>query len=258
MQERSRLYDVDLAQTLASRERLKANANLMHWYKALYDGLIGQEPGIERMKVLEIGSGTSPLRHFLPGVITSDILDLDYLDIVFDCHQIADLDRIPDHSLDVITLTNVLHHLRDPLAFLRGAARKLARGGRVYMTEPYFSWLSYPMYKLLHHEPVDFGITRPVLNQIEGPLSTSNQAMPHMIFITRPEWRAELADLYDMDKLGLSYFTSLSYPATGGISRIFPVPHGLYRLFFSVDHAVARIAPRLFASFFTTRLVAAG
>jgi len=258
MEMRSRLYDADLAQTKASRERLKANVNLMHWYQSLYRELFAQEPGLGGKRVLEIGSGTSPLKQMLPNLITSDILDLDYLDIVFDCHKIADLASIPDHSLDVITMTNVLHHLRDPLAFLRGAARKLAKGGRVYMTEPYFSLLSYPMYKLLHHEPVDFSVSRPVLEKIEGPLSTSNQAIPYMIFVGRPEWREELSDLYNMGQLKLSYFTGLSYPMTGGISRIYPIPHALYRALFGIDHAIARIAPRLYASFFTTRLVAAG
>ncbi|MGO8189748.1 hypothetical protein AB9F38_33265, partial [Rhizobium leguminosarum] len=69
---------------------------------------------------------------------------------------------------------------------------KLAKVGRVYATEPYLSWLSYPMYKLLHHDPVDLSIHRPVLDTVQGPLSTSNQAMPHMIFFQRPDWLAEL------------------------------------------------------------------
>ncbi|XKM40134.1 class I SAM-dependent methyltransferase [Rhizobium ruizarguesonis] len=184
METESALYEADLAQTLANRERLSANSNLMHWYGELYSEMFRQEPEIAMKTVLEIGSGTSPLKRFLPNVITSDVLKLDYLDIVFDCHEIARLPDIADHSVDVITMTNVLHHLKDPLAFLRGATRKLAKGGRVYVTEPYLSWLSYPMYKLLHHEPVDLSIRRPVLDTVQGPLSTSNQAMPHMIFFS--------------------------------------------------------------------------
>lgn len=252
------LYESDLAQTLRNRERLKSNTNLMYWYHELYAELLQREPGIGGMAVLEIGSGTSPLKQFLPNVITSDVLQLDYLDLVFDCHKIADMSAIADHSLDIITMTNVLHHLRDPLAFLRGATRKLANGGRVYFTEPYVSRLSYPLYKLLHHEPVDFSIERPVLSKVEGPLSTSNQAIPHMIMFSRPDWLAEISDCYDIGQTEVHHFTSLSYMVTGGISAQFPVPGWLYRPFFQLDRALASAMPRLLASFFTGRLVKGG
>lgn len=249
------LYQKDLEQTRASRARLRQNANLMHWYGELYRELLTSDPGISRKRVLEIGSGASPLTNFLSGVITSDVLDLDYLDLVFDCHEIGHTDAIAESSIDIITLTNVLHHLRDPLQFLRGAARKLAPGGQIVVVEPYCSWLSYPLYKTLHHEPVDFSIARPVLDRIEGPLSTSNQAMPQMIFFSRPDWLGELADCYDLEKTKLGYFTSLAYMVTGGISRTFPVPAGLYRWYFGVDRWLARRWPRAFASFFSARLV---
>ena len=39
--------------------------------------------------------------------------------------EIDNLDAIKDNSLDVITLTNVLHHLKNPIAFLNRAASKL-------------------------------------------------------------------------------------------------------------------------------------
>ena len=249
------LYEKDLEQTRASRERLRQNANLMHWYGELYRELLTSDPEISRKRVLEIGSGASPLKNFLDSVITSDILQLEYLDVIFDCHEIAETDAIPDHSIDIITLTNVLHHLRDPLQFLRGATKKLAPGGQIVMVEPYFSWLSYPLYKSLHHEPVNFNIDRPVLEEIQGPLSTSNQAMPYMIFLSRPDWRSELADFYDLEKTQHGYFSSLAYMVTGGISRSFPVPQGLYRWYFKMDCWLARRWPKIFASFFSTRLV---
>ena len=92
----------------------------------------------EALSILEIGSGTSPLKRFHPNVVTSDVLELDYLDLVFDCHEIDKLVRIEDNSLDVITLTNVLHHLKSPIDFLNAAAAKLKPGGKVIATEPLF------------------------------------------------------------------------------------------------------------------------
>ena len=250
------LYQRDLDQTQANRERLQRNRNLMFWYQELYRDLFRMIPDISEKRVLEIGSGTSPLKIFLPNVITTDVLKLEHLDIVFDCHDIADFSEIPDHSIDVITLTNVLHHLRNPIQFLCNATHKLAKGGQVFIVEPYFSLLSYPLFKFLHHEPVNFGISRPVLDMVHGPLSSSNQAIPHMIFFSRPGWLRELSDYYELDETRFGFFTSLAYMVTGGISRTFPVPHWIYRPYLALDRTLARVLPKLFASFFSVRLVA--
>jgi SAM-dependent methyltransferase len=249
-------YESDLQETLANRERLRSNGNLMYWYDRLYQHQFAAEPKIGSARILEIGSGTSPLKHFAPNVTTSDVLPLDHVDLVFDCHAIEHLEDIDGGSIDIMTMTNVLHHLKDPLAFLRAAAVKLAPGARVYMTEPYFSVMSYPMYKLLHHEPVDFRINRPILETVEGPLSSSNQAIPHMIFFSRPDWLDEISDVYDMGKTSVTYFTGISYPMTGGISRRFPVPASIYRAAFAIDYALSKWLPKLCASFFVARLVA--
>ena len=58
------------------------------------------------------------------------MLDLNYLDLVFDCHEIDKLDAIKENSLDVITLTNALDHLKRPIVFLNRAANKLKLGGK--------------------------------------------------------------------------------------------------------------------------------
>ncbi len=153
----------DRAATLRNRARLGANKNLLFWYRELYRDQFRDLPSPSRLSILEIGSGTSPLKQFLSNVITSDVLDLDYLDLVFDCHEIDKLGAIKDNSIDVITLTNVLHHLKNPIAFLNRAASKLKSGGKVVATEPFFSVLSTPIFKYLHHEPVDIRISEPDL-----------------------------------------------------------------------------------------------
>ena len=128
----------DRAATLRNRARLGASKNLLFWYRELYRDQFGDLPNASALSILEVGSGTSPLKQFLPNIITSDVLDLDYLDLVFDCHEIDKLDAIKDNSIDVITLTNVLHHLKSPIAFLNHAASKLKSGGKVIATEPFF------------------------------------------------------------------------------------------------------------------------
>jgi SAM-dependent methyltransferase len=247
-------YEEDRALTLRNRARLDANKNLLYWYGKLYVEQFGSiDP--TKSRVLEIGSGVSPLKRFYASVLTSDVLDLDYLDYVFDCHDIDQFDPIADESLDVIAMTNVLHHLRDPIEFLGKAALKLKPGGRIIATEPYFSTLSTLIFKYLHHEPVDFAIDEPVLSEVRGPLSSANIALPWLIFVRRLNWRERLRSNYDVDNENFRPFSFISYMATGGISHQLPVPAIIYRAFFQVDMMLSRLWPRMFASFFTITLV---
>src|SRR5437660_12774346 len=178
----------DHAATLRNRARLSANRNLLFWYRELYRDQFKEFSDPGALSILEIGSGTSPLKQFLANVVTSDVLDLYSLDLVFECHEIDKLDAIKDNSLDVITLTNVLHHLKSPIAFLKRAAKKLKSGGKVIATEPFFSVLSTVIFKYLHHEAVDFRVSEPELGGVQGPLASANIALPWLIFFRRPEW----------------------------------------------------------------------
>ena len=241
----------DRAATLRNRARLNANENLLCWYRELYRDQFKDFPNTATLSILEVGSGTSPLKQFLPNVITSDVLDLDYLDLVFDCHEIDKMDAIKDESLDVITLTNVLHHLKSPIAFLNRAANKLRPGGKVIATEPFFSLLSTLIFKYLHHEAVDLRIAEPELENLHGPLGSANIALPWLIFYQRRDWLERLNEKYDVGGRSVRLFSALSYMMTGGISRKLAIPGALYRVVFPIDMALSRYLPWLCASFFT-------
>jgi len=244
----------DRAATLRNRARLGANKNLLFWYRELYRDQFKDFSNPTALSILEIGSGTSPLKQFLSNVVTSDVLDLDYLDLVFDCHEIDKLDAIKDNSLDVITLTNVLHHLKSPIAFLNRAASKLKSGGNVIATEPFFSVLSTPIFKYLHHEAIDFRISEPELDHVQGPLASANIALPWLIFFRNREWLRRLNDNFDLTNFSARPFSALSYMATGGISHRLPVPRSLYKTLFPIDLAFSRRLPRLCAAFFSVTL----
>jgi ubiquinone/menaquinone biosynthesis C-methylase UbiE len=247
-------HAADRDATLRNHACLAENKNLLFWYRELYRDQFKDFEDPAALSILEIGSGTSPLKQFLPNVIASDVLDLDYLDLVFDCHEIDQLDVIQDNSLDVITLTNVLHHLKSPILFLNRAANKLKSGGKVIATEPFFSVLSTPIFKYLHHEPVDFRISEPELGHVQGPLSSANIALPWLIFCRRPEWLQPLNDHFDVTRISARPFGVLSYMVTGGISHRLPVPGFLYRMLFGVDLALSRRFPGVYAGFFTVTL----
>ena len=244
----------DRAATLRNRARLGTNENLLFWYRELYRDQFRDLTNPAALSILEVGSGTSPLKQFLPNVVTSDVLDLEYLDLVFDCHEIDRFDAIRDESLDVITLTNVLHHLKSPILFLNRAANKLKPGGKVIATEPFFSLVSTPIFKYLHHEPVEFEISEPELKNVQGPLASANIALPWLIFFRRRDWADNLSENYDVANCSVRFFSAVSYMATGGISHKLPVPTWFYRAFFPTDLFLSRCFPRLCASFFTVIL----
>jgi SAM-dependent methyltransferase len=241
----------DRAVTLQNRARLGTNQNLLFWYDELYRDQFKDFPNPAALSILEVGSGTSPLKQFLSNVVTSDVLNLDHLDLVFDCHEIDKLDAIKDNSLDVITVTNVLHHLKSPILFLSRAANKLKPGGKIIATEPFFSLVSTPIFKYLHHEPVEFEISEPELKNVQGPLASANIALPWLIFFQRRDWFNSLSEHFDVANCSIRFFSALSYMATGGISHKLPINPSLYRAFFPVDLFVSRCFPRLCASFFT-------
>ena len=145
----------------------------------------------------------------------------------------------------------MLHHLKSPIEFLNRAANKLKRGGKVIATEPFFSILSTPIFKYLHHEPVDFGISEPELKSVRGPLASANIALPWLIFFRRRDWADKVSENYDVANCSVRFFSAVSYMATGGISQKCQSLSWLYRAFFPMDVFLSRCFPRLCASFFT-------
>ena len=248
-------FERDKQATLTNRQTLFKKSNLLHWYKALYLDRFQNIDNILSKTILEIGSGASPLKIFYSHVLTSDILPLDYLGFVFDCHEIDRQEGIQNLSLDLITLTNVLHHLKDPIEFLVKAHPKLKKGGKIVLTEPFFSSVSTVVYKYIHHEPVDCRIKEPRLEHTEGPLSSANPILPYLIFFRNDEWNQVLRRMYYFQVKNIRFFSSCSYFLTGGFSRNIAIPHSIYRSLFSADLKLSRRFPKVFASFFTIELI---
>lgn len=247
-------FERDVSDTLDNRANLLKNKNLLFWFRNLYGQVFRNRPVHDpSYRVVEVGSGSSPLKQFYPRFVTSDVLPLAHLDLVFDAHRI---DQVSEVGIaDSIILTNVLHHLADPLMFMKNAATKIKPGGELILIEPYFSSVSSLLLKNFHHEPCDFSIGRPILGEVTGPLSSANQAMPYMIFFQRPDWLGELKEWYRIEDFTAEYYSSLSYPVTGGASKNFRIPHVLYRALFLVDSWLAKTFPKIFAFMFVVRLV---
>jgi len=246
-------YIRDRDKTIINRRNLFRNKNLLLWYENLYREQFKGIDTIEKKRILEIGSGTSPLKHYYKNVITTDILDMDHLDYKLDFEKIDKFEAVEDCSVDIITMTDVLHHVRDPITCLEKARCKLKESGMVIASEPYFSCLSSLVYKF-HYEPSIFDISEPIINTEKGPFSGGNMAVPFLIFFRKKSWLDRLERYYSFSRDEVIYFSSLSYMMTGGISRRFPVNHSLYRWLLDLDIGLAKKMPKIFSSFFIVRL----
>jgi SAM-dependent methyltransferase len=148
-----------LAQHQAEIERnlraWEAKPLLKEVYAGFYRRILALiDPGIPG-RVVEIGSGIGNLKAHLPGTLTTDLFPNPWLDLACDGYELP----FRPASLSHLVLFDVFHHLRAPNAFLREARRVLGPAGRLILFEPYISWSSYPVYGLLHHEPVAMGET---------------------------------------------------------------------------------------------------
>lgn len=144
--------------------------------------------------VLELGSGPGFLSDIIPGLITSDILWVPGISLVFDGRAIP----FKRHSVGAIVMTDVLHHIPDPRAFFREAASCLKPGGLLVMIEPWLTPWSRFVYRNLQDEP--FAPER-VEWEFDSvcPLSGANIALPWILFHRDrkrfqnefPAWRIE-------------------------------------------------------------------
>ena len=130
-------------------EILSKKKLLLFWSREVYRYIKNNLSG--NTVTLEMGSGSSLLWEHIPGLIRSNILFIKENDLVFSAFDMP----FKDSSVGNIILINVLHHLQDPVAFFEEAERVLKPGGRVLISDPYISLLSYPIWHYLHPENCD-------------------------------------------------------------------------------------------------------
>jgi SAM-dependent methyltransferase len=115
------------------------------------------KPGLSRVegKILDVGTGESPWREWLPDCTTYKGLDLDSADkfgmtvarkeIIYYDGKIIPFDA---SSFDIVLSVEVLEHVEDPVAFVNEIIRVLKSKGRLILTIPFSA--------RRHHTPNDF------------------------------------------------------------------------------------------------------
>ena len=206
--------------SLAHRDIILKKPFLKRLYNDWYLIFIIKSKEIKNGKYLEIGSGGGFLKDVFPEVITSDILILPNVDLIFTAEEIP----FKENELASIVMLNVFHHIPKPHLFLKEAQRTLIKGGKIIMTEPANSALARFIYKRFHHEPFDEKGQREI--KAGNPLSNSNQALPYIYF----ERDLDLfkKDFPSLKINSINYHSPFSYIISGGVSRSAMLPFFMY------------------------------
>ena len=247
MKQSSKLNLDDPRVTSVRREKLRKKSFLealyLEWYHFIEARL---PPGGAHWKVLELGSGPGFLQDVLPQVITSEVLEVSFVDRIEDATALT----FSTGELDAVVMTDVLHHIPDVETFFREAQRVLRPGGRIICIEPWRTAWSRVIYRFLHHEPFieDVGAWKLPAG---GPLSGANGALPWIVFERDSE--VFTAKFPSLSVLSIDVFMPLSYLLSGGFSYPQLVPRRLYGKVRRAEHLLQEWRWGLFAGIVVER-----
>ncbi len=191
-------------------------------------------------RIVEVGSGIGNLKAHLPEVICTDLFPNPWIDVVCDGYELP----FGDGSLSHLVLFDVFHHLEAPAFFFKEARRALAPGGRVILFEPFISAASYPVYGLLHHEPVALGKPISMADHLPAPRSYyAAQGNATRLFFRKEhgDWPAGWKVFH------AEAFASFAYLLSGGYSKPAVYPAACLGALQRLDEKLSRW-PRLFGA----------
>jgi SAM-dependent methyltransferase len=228
--------DIDDAETTSRRRALiKSKHFLWRLYGEWYD-LIAAETPPTAGSLLEIGSGGGFIASAIPGVITSDVLQLSGVDVVLDAAALP----FCDGSLRGVVMTNVLHHLPNVRQFFSEVARCTKPGSVLVMVEPWVTRWSRWVYGSLHHEPFDPEAI--MWSRTAGkPLSEANGALPWIVFERDRHQFAR--DFPLLQLVSIRPIMPLRYLLSGGVSMRPLTPAWTFAFWRGIDRCLIRLFP---------------
>lgn len=127
---------------------------------------------------IELGSGIFPIKESYSEVLSSDVVESSFLDLVLD----AECLDLKARSVRSLYCQNCFHHLSDPRKFFQEASRVLNVGGGIVILEPFYGKLGSVLYKhMFAQETFDKGQLA-WNSPAKGPMSEANQALSFIIF----------------------------------------------------------------------------
>jgi SAM-dependent methyltransferase len=167
---------------------------------------------------LELGSGIGTIKEFIPGIVTSDLVKTDFVDMACSAYDIGS----PDQSgkwANIIAM-DMLHHLCRPMDFFRSASAVLEPGGRIVLAEPAATFFGRIFYTLFHQEPIKPSHIKPPFemqpDNEQGEFA--NMGMGVSLFRHNRDSCAAALDEMGLETGDLVFRDLLAYPLTGGYS----------------------------------------
>lgn len=176
------------------------------WYARIFGKL---RPG---GTTLELGSGSGMGKEYCPHLLLGDIVRTRWVDIVLAGEKLP----VREGSLSNIIMIDTLHHLHDPVMFLKEACRALSDGGRIIAIEPYTRHFAYVFWRCFHHEPVDLRFNLFAPGAPDKKPFDANQAIPSVIIDKFDLLRPLVPNLTIAH---VEYFDLFYYALSGGFSR---------------------------------------
>lgn len=217
----------DPAVTELHRRIIERKPFLRRLYVDFYRELERWLPRRRPRRIIELGSGGGFIKQVIPDVITSDVLELQELDLRFSALDMP----FEDGSIDGLCMIDVFHHLPDARRFLAEADRCLRPGGRIVMIEPANTAWGRFVYQRFHHERFDPSGTWSL--DPGGPLSAANGAIPWIVLVRD---RREFERTFPRLKLiHLRPHTPVRYVLSGGLSMRQMAPGFAYRVIRGIE-----------------------
>ncbi len=224
------------------RDRALLNLYYRFCYRQLVEGSRDFVPGPR----VEIGSGGGFLKEYVPEILETDVMEASAPLIV--CSGAAMPFRTG--SIACLFSLNVIHHIPDPDAFFREVVRTTRPGGGIMLVEPANTPLSSFIYRNFHHEGFDTAAGW-TLQEGGGPMSTSNQAIPWILFFRD---RAEFERRYPELRIRfIRHHSGLLYILSGGLSMRQLAPTFLGPLIIGIENLLGPLQ-RLLGLFMTVRI----
>ena len=237
-------YDLNLLrQSMAKWERSPA---VRAFYRDLFGGLVKRSAS---GPTLDLGSGIGTIKNFYPDIVTSDIEKTPYVDLGVSCYQLEATGRKWGNLL----ATDVLHHLRRPFDFFRGAGQVLNPGGRLIMCEPAATVFGSVFYRLCHHEPIQPLELKPPFIQENDSMDEkandefANMGMAVALFRRHRGWTENALAEIGLVLRTVEYRDILAYPLTGGFSKPQMIPASLLKVLLGLENRLPQFALKLCA-----------
>jgi SAM-dependent methyltransferase len=192
---------------------------------------------------LEIGCGSGNFKEYYPEIISMDLVQTPWLDVV------ADGQHLPfrENSFSNIVMVDLIHHIEYPKKMFLEISRILKKGGRVIAIEPAITPGSWIFLKLFHPEPIDMNAD-PLLegggDSRRDPFD-ANQALPTLLFEKyQQRFEQEIPELRIIHVSKMSFF---AYPLSGGFRPWCLLPSKLIKPLLTLEQTLQPYLGRIMA-----------